>query len=461
MITIDLTAAEHQQKLKGFGTSACWWSQNIADEKTADEIAELLYSKEGLGLNIYRYNIGAGWDERNCRVQNPWRRCESFYIYDDNNEDENYHGGGYDFKRDKNAYAFMKKCLHLGCIDTVVLFANSPHYSFTASGQASGSLIHHTCNLPESNYERFADYFLDITEHFISDGVPVTYISPINEPQWKWGGRHVWQEGCHYSPNEVQKIFHIFAEKIEERGLNIQLYGPESGEIGGLTEQYLKLMLKDELIMKHLGAFAVHSYHADRNIEIRNHFRKHILPQLHNYRFDMSEWCELPCKSDTKSIKGALITAKVIGMDLINLGADSWTSWVAVNQFADCRGNGKDYSDGLLSATDGFSHYTINKRYYGFLHFTKFIPVNSSAMNIHFSPADGVNAFAFRTPNSKEVVVITNEGKANQIEINSHMIYEEIYCTTQNKNLNKDYSGAYKHSLHLKANSITTVILWK
>ena len=65
-----------RQTVKGYGASACWWSQNVSDEKTREEISRLLYGKSGLGLNIYRYNIGAGWDENNCRVTNPWRRCE-------------------------------------------------------------------------------------------------------------------------------------------------------------------------------------------------------------------------------------------------------------------------------------------------------------------------------------------------------------------------------------------------
>lgn len=229
MIKIDLTSAEKRKPIMGFGTSACWWSQNVADKSTADELAELLYGKNGLGLNIYRFNIGAGWDNDNCRVENPWRRCESFYVDENTDESENFRGC-YDFEKDKNSYTFLKRCLKEGTIDTVILFANSPHYSLTSSGQASGSLMHHTCNLPMSNYGRFADIFLDITQHFIDDGVPVNYISPINEPQWKWGGKSVWQEGCHYEPKEVAAVFHTFAQKLEERNMSVKLYGPESGE---------------------------------------------------------------------------------------------------------------------------------------------------------------------------------------------------------------------------------------
>lgn len=461
MIKIDLKNAEKKQTLKGFGTSACWWSQNISDEKTADEISDLLYSEKGLNLTIYRYNIGGGWNEKNCRVSNPWRKCESFLVYDDNNENENYFGSGYDFKKDKNAYHFMKTCLQKGNIDTVILFANSPHYSFTSSGQASGSLMHHTCNLSKSNYRRFAEYFLDITEHFIEDGVPVTHISPINEPQWKWGGKHVWQEGCHYEPEEVRDIFHIFAEELEKRKLNVKLYGPESGEIGGLTKEYLKLFLNDEYIMKHLGVFAVHSYHADNDTEIRRRFYTDTVEKNQSIRFDMSEWCELPCKNDTKSIKSALITARVIGNDLSLSGVQSWTSWVAVNQIVDGKGNGKDYSDGLLSATNGFSYYYIAKRYYAFAHFSKFIKQNAVVTDTKYIPQNKINIFTFLNTDNSEIVVIVNEGKADNIQIITKNGQCKIYVTTEKRNLHCDYSGVFDGKVHIKANSITTVVLWK
>ena len=226
---INYAKAKKLQTLKGFGTSSCWWSQ-YCKGKYADELAELLYGESGLKLNIYRYNVGAGFDEGNYRVQNPWRRTESLYEFDRETET-----GKYNFKNDKTARDFMKKCLKKGTRETVILFANSPHWSQTSTGQASGSLLYHTCNLPKMNYKKFVDYFLDITEFFLNDGVPVTYISPINEPQWKWGGSYVWQEGCHYETEELVEIYHIFAEEILRRKLPVGLYGPESGEMLCLT----------------------------------------------------------------------------------------------------------------------------------------------------------------------------------------------------------------------------------
>ena len=37
---INLTGAKKIKEIKGFGGSACWWSPNVKDDKTANEIAE-------------------------------------------------------------------------------------------------------------------------------------------------------------------------------------------------------------------------------------------------------------------------------------------------------------------------------------------------------------------------------------------------------------------------------------
>ena len=69
----------------------------------------------------------------------------------------------------------------------------------TRNNKTGGNDNWWVCNLPEENNEAYADYFLTITEYFIEKGVPVKYISPINEPNWSWGnGGYHGQEGCFY-----------------------------------------------------------------------------------------------------------------------------------------------------------------------------------------------------------------------------------------------------------------------
>lgn len=261
---INLSSAKKIKTIKGFGGSAAWWSPQIADEKTADEVVSLLYGNDGLGLNIYRYNVGGGYEKDNLRMDNPWRPVESFMNRD----------GSYNWDADKNAVNIMKKSVATGNVDTLIFFVNSPHFTHTISGQTSGGFTEHFSNLAKDKYEAFAVYLIDIAEHFIDEGLPVKYISPINEPQWKWGGESVWQEGCHYEPDEVCACFLAFAKELEKRKSPLRLYGMESGNISDQTKEYYKLLEAEPLIMKYLDVFAYHSYGSDDNVQNKIEFGK-------------------------------------------------------------------------------------------------------------------------------------------------------------------------------------------
>lgn len=453
---IDLSNAKEKQVIKGWGASACWWAQACPKGDTADKIADLLYSDKGLGLNIYRYNVGGGTQDNNCRIENPWRKTESFMDFDVENEKQSW-----DFTKDSNAVNMMKICLERGNIDTLILFANSPHWSLCSNAQASGSFLYHTCNIPKMNYCKFADYLLDITEYFLNEGYPVKYISPINEPQWKWGGPFVWQEGCHYETEELVEIYHIFAEKIIERNLPVKLYGPESGEMLGLTGEYLNALYNDDVIMQVLDVFAYHSYHSDNSPDTRRTFKTDIVDKYPDMRFDMSEWCELPNKSHTKDFKGALITARIIGQDLSIAGAQSWTSWVAVNNFA-LKEDGLDYSDALITADFDFTNWYVAKRYYGLAHYSKYISIGSKCLDLGACADDennDFNVFGFLTPNNETVLVIVNEREDILFELNGKYSSMKIVTSVDNNELKTTYNGKCVDKIKSPRNSIMTVIL--
>lgn len=95
---INLENAKVIKTVKGFGGSACWWSPQVKSEKTAQEIANLLYGDDGLRMNIYRFNVGGGYEKDNLRIENPWRYIESFMNKD----------GSFDYSKDKYAVNMMK-----------------------------------------------------------------------------------------------------------------------------------------------------------------------------------------------------------------------------------------------------------------------------------------------------------------------------------------------------------------
>ncbi|MCR4563011.1 MAG: hypothetical protein K5755_00020 [Clostridiales bacterium] len=270
----------------------------------------------------------------------------------------------------------------------------------------------------------------------------------------------MWQEGCHYETNELLEVFRLFAEEIIKRDLPVKLYGPESGELLGLTAEYIDALSKDETIMKVMPDIAVHSYHCDDKPGDRITFRKEIVEKYPSLRFDMSEWCELPNKSPTDSIKGALISARVIGQDLTLAGFESWTAWVAVNQMS-IKDDGKNYADAWFAAENDFSEYIMAKRYFGMAHFSKYLPIGSYVLDTGNVPENEnrLNVFSFITPDGKTVSVIVNEGDETELSLDGDYEKMQLISSDDSEQLKIIYQGDFKNLLTVNKNTLLTLIL--
>ena len=474
-IKFDKTSVE--QEITGWGTSGCWWAQKLGECESAEEVTKLLFSEEGLGLNIYRYNIGGGSkDNPDGRLwKESSRATESFLV-----KDEETGEWVYDWSKDAAAQKILEMVLSYGCVDTVVMFANSPHYSMCVSGQASGGLEPAQSNLKKECYQDFVDYFLDITQYFIDKGVPVKYISPINEPQWDWGGGWVGQEGCHYEIDEAVEVIRLFALEIKERNMDVKLSVLESGQVGDHAIECLEKLYADKDIRDVLGTYAYHSYWTDRNFVLKDAFGKFIDKKFPAVELEMSEWCELPCAHTIDDITAGLIMARTIGEDLGLSHANSWSTWVAVNE-------GGIHADSMIAVEwNDYENYQISKRYYAMGHYTKFIPVGSNAVDVNISVGDMTaektndwkdwindrpyqaykienyfTASGYKTPDGKYIAVIVNEGDEKEVSFNMRGWNATIYTTDAERNL--EFTGESKghKKITIGEKSITTVVFEK
>lgn len=463
-----------QQEITGWGTSAAWWAQVAGGSEKAEDYAKLLYSKEGLGLNVYRYNVGAGEkDNPDTRLwRESWRSTESFLVY--NEETKEYE---YDWSKDANAQKMLDMCLSYGCIDTVVLFANSPHYSMCVSGQASGGLTPAASNLKKDCYDDFAKYMLDIAEYFIEKGVPVKYISPINEPQWDWGGDWVGQEGCHYEIDEIIEVGKAFAAEIKARNLDVKLSLAESGQVGDHAMDCIDRIYENDDIVDVLGTYSYHSYWTN-DFLLKRAYGDYIRKNYKDVELEMSEWCELPCEHTTDEIEGALIMARTISEDVTLTGVNSWSSWVAVNEDV-------KHADSMIGADFDCNNYEIAKRYYAMAHFSKFVPVGSKAVNFDVSIADiesekawwnqeingreypvylienNMNISAFKTPEGNYVAVVVNQGTDKKINLCMPTFDVKAYTTDADRNLELSHESCGVTTVKIPENSITTIVFEK
>ena len=473
-IFMKMDVVRQEQEITGWGTSACWWSQVAGAADNADEYAKLLYSEEGLGLNIYRYNVGAGEKENpNSRLDpNSWRATESFLVYNESTGEYEY-----DWSQDAAAQHMLDLSLSYGCIDTVVLLANSPHFSMPVSGPASGGLTAAQSNLRKDCYDDFADYMLDIAEYFIDKGVPVKYISPINEPQWDWGGEWVGQEGCHYEIDEVIELARVFAAEIKERGLDIKLSLAESGQVGDHAMDCIDKIYENQDIADVLGTYAYHSYWTNDPL-LKQAYGNYIRCTYPATELEMSEWCELPNNHTVDEMEAGLIMARTISEDMALTGCNSWTSWVAVN-------DGLEYADSMIGANSDCSEYIVGKRYYAMAHYSKFIPIGSHAVDFDLSVADitaekawwkqeingkeysvylidnKLNVSAYKTPEGDYVAVIVNEGEDKKITFGMLGYDMSVYTTDAQRNLELTDEGNGVGSVSVGAESIVTVVFSK
>ncbi len=442
---IDVVDITQYQTFEGFGTSTCWWAQTISDEKLRDDIAKALFSDtEGLGLDIVRYNIGGGEaDNPDTRIWDTSRRTESFYVYDEARGEYVY-----DFTRDENARLFLDKAIEYGAKE-VILFCNSPHYSMTLTGHASGGFTENTSNLPEENYDDFVDYLLTIADWFVEEGYPVTYISPINEPQWSWGGEWVGQEGCHYEPDEAVKLLSMFAEEMIERNTPYKLSGVETGQLSWWYNDYLFKFFENETLNSYCDTFAGHSYWLDGNREEKTNFGNTFRDNFSDKKFEMTEWCELPLTIDSKTIDSGLHMANVMIEDLTLLDAVSWQSWTAFN------------GDGLLYEENG--ELKMYNRYYAYKQFSSFIEEGMTRVKVfdEIGLNENIAKVAFTDDEKTVLVVVNNSEEEETLKFLEKYLHTEIYVTDSTHNCEMVEDNLIGTSYTLSAKSITTFVFSK
>ncbi|MDR3185350.1 MAG: hypothetical protein LBU04_00850 [Christensenellaceae bacterium] len=475
---IEIDEKTQYQTHFGFGTSSAWTFQDVGKEEESikSKVVDMLYSKEGLGLNIFRYNIGAGSIDSKFDDEFPYneesfvqsRRTESFFIkenfinYDSFSEMENY-----DFSRDASMREMFFRCIEAGEIERIVFFANSPHFLMTESGKTTGERALQN-NLKEEAYEAFSQYLLIITDKlsqmYLSDldNTPEILISPVNEPQWDWGGDNASQEGCHFDPVELGKFYEVFFKNLKEFNLkNGTSYEGDIFECGNYllvnpkakVAKYLKEFAKYDYF-KEIDTISIHSYGAGTNTLARNSFLN-LVNKYDIENISMSEFCEMKQGRDN-SMTHAIHTAKVIMRDINNLNVTDWSWWLGVSNF--------DYNDGLIyldsESNSNTKTLSVLKRYYAFKQFSQYLSNGDVRVKIisgGITAFSGVEYCAYRKEDGSIVLILINNSNANRkIFLKGRDIKSGSFTNSEQNVVQGSFSG---NSISLLPKSITTLIL--
>ncbi len=431
-VQIRLYPDKKYQTFESFGASGAWWAQVVGGWEHIDaesgkpcreRIMELLYNKEsGIGMTCYRYNLGGGSKNSGSSPFSKGNRgAESF----DND-------GVYDWSRDKNAVWVLKEAVKNGA-DEIVFFCNSPPERLTKN--------HKSCldkpwreNLSKKNYAPFAKYCFDVIEYFKKQGVPITYLSPVNEPLWVWTERHG-QEGCHYRPHSVSALFKVFAKELENRQelKGLKLSGAENGDIRWFNKMYTRGLLKDKQVLRNIDAIDIHSYflHApvpfiNNRIAYMKRFRKYMDKKHPDVPLKMSEWTHMQGGRDY-GINSALVQANVMFEDISILNVVSWQHWIAVSEV--------NYCDGLIYINEDTKTFETTKRYYAFGNFSKFITKGFVRIDISSDDED-LRLLAFSKDDETVIIAINNSNEDKELRI-TDCDNALLYVTDEKRELEK------------------------
>ncbi len=439
------------QTFEGFGASGAWWAQQVGgwdnvDPESGmavrDRISCLLHSKtEGIGLRTYRYNIGGGSAESGKgEYSDPDRRAQCFETAD----------GKYDFTKDANAVYMMRQAAKDGA-DEIILFVNSPIERLTKNGKAhlDKNKVFRT-NLAKENYLPFAKYILDVTEHFVKEGLPIKYLSPVNEPLWIWNGG---QEGCHYSPRQAGKVMLCVARELRKRKSldGVMLSGVENGDIRWFNKSYTREMLRHKEVRDCIDSVDIHSYflHAplpffnDRPPFLRR-FNKWMKRRYPDIPVKMSEWCHMQ-GGKNPHMDSALETAKVIYEDIALLNVTSWQHWIACSRY--------DYCDGLIYLDVENRSFEMTKRYYVTGNFSKYIPYGAIRFEAKTDDSD-VMTLGFEK-DGKTVIILINPAE-NEKSLTA--VADSLVAVTDKESNLREYNANKGESIKITPGSVTTLI---
>jgi O-glycosyl hydrolase len=474
------------QTIYGFGASDAWSIQFVGKNwplKKKKKIADLLFSTdfdsdgnpEGIGLSVWRFNIGAGSKRqgKESGIPNSWRRTGSFLTAD----------SSYNWSEQKGQQWFMKAAKKRG-VQRFIGFVNSPPVLLTKNGKAYGNGGGYA-NIAQDNYTYFADYLAKVAKHFKSIGIPLDYISPVNEPQWNWAKSNG-QEGSPYQNGEIAGFVKVLGRKIKEYNLNTKIEIPEAGKITFLYDG--NLQGRNNEINSFFGAYSkikqlpslahlvsAHSYFTtwpvSKMIKTRQKLWQHIQSIDPDLKYWMTEYCilanndKIHGSSRDLGIKSALYVDRVIHYDLTVANASSWQWWLAVSP--------NDFKDGLVYIDKSKQNGNIyeSKMLWGMGNYSRFIrpgavrlTINRSDSLTPYETANKLMASAYTQKDNQKLtfVIINYRYEDKKIKLNvdgiepSKVSKLTPYVTSSKFNLEPQPAIKLGQTIKIPARSIVT-----
>jgi len=499
ILTASVDPVTTYQTIEGFAASDCWAPAVIGKYWTGsrDGIAELLFSREvadgqpkGIGLSMWRSNLGGGSAEQgldsNIGVENGqngynyYRRGES-YLNDDLS---------YDWSRCEGQRFFLDKAKDYG-VESIVLFSNTPNVQFTRNGKGysdSGN----SANLKADCYDDFAAYMAKVAAQYRAWGYPVTHISPVNEPQYKWEGHD--QEGSGWKNAEIAKLSKELDVALDREGLaDVKILLGEGADweysykVKGNVD-YSDCIYSffnaasDNYVgnLSHMApVYGAHSYWTDGTWRGMQNIRQQAASRAAENGIGLwqTEWSmlgdgytEFPGYDNSNEMDIALVMDKVIYNDLTEAGVTSWSFWTSMDvsrwsqldrfMLIDFTPAGGTYSVDL----SGEGTYKADATLWVLGNYSLFVRPSYKRISVDIPGSDRMFfGTGFVSPDGKRIVVVVSNLSAATMDVRLNLKDVapkslQSYTTTLKKHLQQETLSASATEFKLEPSSVTTFV---
>lgn len=453
-VKLDLANKSPFGAFDGWGTSICWWGhhlgENLTDEQLDSVVKALYDEEEGLGLNIARYNIGGG-DDPTHHHQREFDGRDMPGILDKD--------GKWNLNNDIGQIKALQLCVKYGA-DILEAFSNSPPYFMTESGCSSGGHNSGENNLPDENFDDFAEYLAEAVLRIQNEyGVEFDTLEPFNESDTNYWGYEGWQEGCHFDVEDHSRLIMLTRQALDKRGLkDVGVAAADETNVWRMGEN-IKNVYTDEAI-KTLSRINTHSY----SVGSYEH--------LHDAALKVGKPIYMTEVDGDGSIGGeasgnmgpALWFSNKINEDLRGLEPNAWVMWQAAAMAYDGEHKDSGYWN-ILSIDKETGEIHKTKKYYAYMQFTKFIRPGDTLVKTDYSNI----VSAINEEEGKVVFVITNTdsvGKKYNFNVENlgmKIDKAEAYTTDNSQNcesIDCERFGDGWCETKIPANSVTTVVLY-
>ncbi|MFJ9862803.1 glycoside hydrolase [Streptomyces sp. NPDC101165] len=394
------------QTIDDFGASGAWWVNDLKnfDPKVQARVAGLLFSRQGLDLSAYRYNIGGG----GTGVTYAPRAPEDFLTSD----------GGYDWSKDKAGRYFLYAAARYGVKD-LIGFVNSAPAAWKTNGKSCGGY------LKAENEQDFATYMADVTAHFARQGVNLDYISPFNEPTNSFDS--CGQEGMLVDPSQRDDIVRALGAEQRARHQKTGIIADESTSTVKFNEE-VPQWISQPGTAQYVSKLAHHTYD---NPGDANRAKVYETSRAAGKQSWSTEICCFGkggtgwAQEYDPTIDGGLNLSRIIYKDFATAHDSAFQWWVALSEMIGSdplARNDDGWNDGLIYydpdyATNGNQTLYFTKRYYALGQYSKFVKPGSVAHNVTGAP-DGVEVSAY--DRDGRWVVVVNNHNTTDTALNLH-----------------------------------------